>query len=158
MDTTTPAKSLLVGPVAAAGSWLGIVAATTLGLGEVAAVAAEVCAERGALEGEYRLIVQSYQPEAMDEELRPCRGARPLGSMQRAVSSDELRAGLRVNVIQVDAAGMDEDAVVVAWVERGEANLDFDAREARPGANAAYGVGQQRGSVARVVLRQRRAA
>jgi hypothetical protein len=59
-----------------------------------------------------------------------------VGSVQRAVTADELRAGVQVSVVERRPradGGPGEDPVVVAWVEAGEPNLEFDGQTARPG-------------------------
>lgn len=123
---------------AAAGSWLALLAATTLGDG-ADTLRAEVKAEVG--EGDYRLVVQSY--DATNGSL-PGREARPVGSVQRAVTADELREGVRVNLLELRNAKPTESTrerpMVVAWIEEGAPNLEFDGRTARPVAGSVYGV------------------
>jgi hypothetical protein len=123
---------------ATAGSWLALLATTTLG-DAAGALHARVRAAHLA-EGEYRLIVQSY--DTSDGRL-PGREARPVGSAQRVVTADELRAGVRVDLLELrgrPAARAAERPVVVAWVEAGDVDLEFDARAARPGPGSLYGV------------------
>lgn len=123
---------------AAAGSWLALLATTTLG-DAAGALHAEIRADHLA-EGEYRLVVQSY--DTTDGPL-PGRSARPVGSAQRAVTARELRTGVRVDLLELGertAASSAERPVVVAWVEAGEADLEFDGRAARPGPGSLYGV------------------
>jgi hypothetical protein len=136
---------------------MALLAATTLGAGVYDCISAEISSEGplGADDQEQlRLVVQSYSASSVDADGVPVRGARPLGSMQRAVSSDELQDGLVVQVVQLDEASQARDAIVVAWVEKGEPNLEFDARTARPSAEAVVGssISSSR-SAARVVLR-----
>jgi hypothetical protein len=123
---------------AAAGSWLALLAATTVGDG-ADTVRAEVKAEVS--KGDYRLVVQSY--DATDGSL-PGREARPVGSLQRAVTADELREGVRVNLLELRDRGLTESVrerpVVVAWIEAGAPDLEFDGRKARPVAGSVYGV------------------
>ena len=125
-------------------SWMAILAATTFG---VDAAAATVHAEvRAADEGlrdlragqEYRLIVQTY--DGARGPNKP--GAKPIGSMQRAVTAEELRRGVRIDLFELRQAqeGRDGSPVVVAWIERGRPDLEFDARMARPSADALSGV------------------
>ena len=52
-------------------------------------------------------------------------------------------------------AGAQEAPVIVAWVERGQADLEFDAFEARPSADAFYGVAVSTGDSSEVVLGRR---
>jgi hypothetical protein len=126
---------------AAAGSWLALLAATTLGDG-ADTFHAEVRAS-GLSEGAYRLVVQSY--DASDGRV-PGRDARPVGSVQRAVTADELRNGVRVNVLELrDSANesLSERPIIVAWVEAGEPDLEFDGRQARPRPGNMYGVAKR---------------
>jgi hypothetical protein len=125
----------------AAGSWLALLAATTLGDG-ADTLHAEVRAHglHGLREGAYRLVVQSY--DASDGKV-PGRYARPVGSMQRAVTADELRSGVHVNLLELretTAEVASERPMVVAWIEAGEPNLEFDGRNARPCPGSVYGV------------------
>ncbi len=122
---------------------MALLAAATLG-DAAATVHAEVRAE-GLSEGPYRLVVQSY--DGKDARL-PGEHARPVGSLQRAVTADELRRGVRVNLLelregisQVPAAS----PTVVAWIESGKPDLEFDARRARPRAGSVYGIVKRRG-------------
>jgi hypothetical protein len=115
-----------------------LLATTTLG-DAAGALHAEIRADHLA-EGEYRLVVQSY--DTTDGGL-PGRGARPVGSVQRAVTADELRTGVRIDLLELrerTAEPAVERPVVVAWVEAGDADLEFDARAARPGPGSLYGV------------------
>src|SRR5258708_10161028 len=80
----------------AAGSWLGLLAATTLG-DAADTVRAEVRADGLAADGVYRLVVQSYDTS---RGAVPDQSARPVGSLQRAVTADELRDGVHVSLIE----------------------------------------------------------
>ena len=122
---------------AAAGSWLALLAATTLGDG-ADTLHAEIRA-KGLGAGAYRLVVQSYD-EAVGR--LPGREARPIGSVQRAVTADELRQGVSVNLVELrgGAAEQGSSPVVVAWVEAGQPDLEFDGRQARPQRGNIYGV------------------
>lgn len=133
--------------VATGASWLALVAATTLGLGQVGRVRAEISgdhltAEDGDLGEAYRLIVQSYSPEAVGADYFPGEHARPLGSVQRAITPEELKRGIAVDVVQIgnDAEPIEASPIVVAWIERGQPDLDFDGLEARPRSDTFYGV------------------
>jgi hypothetical protein len=121
---------------AAAGSWLALLAATTLGDG-ADTLHAEVRGT-GLSRGEaYRLVVQSYDDV---ESGRPAPAARPVGSMQRAVTADELRLGVKVNLLELrGSAGEASAPLVVAWIEAGEPDLEFDGRKARPAPGSMYG-------------------
>lgn len=126
-------------------SWFALVAATTIGVGALHHVRAAVSADARALEASdvgYRLVVQSYAAESFVTGPRglPTAHARPLASTQRAVTREELARGVAVDVVGVSATG-DRAPVIVAWVERGKPNLEFDALRARPSHDAVYGVG-----------------
>jgi hypothetical protein len=122
-------------------SWMSLVAATTLGIGGVDQVRARISATEVVPEdGELRLIVQSYRPDTLNRHDLPQESAVPLASIQRAITAEELHAGIDVSLLQLPTDGIDGDSVVVAWVERGVANLDYDALEARPREGAYYGV------------------
>jgi hypothetical protein len=120
---------------AAAGSWLALLAATTLGDG-AETLRTEVRAAGLAGGGVYRLVVQSYDATGRD--------ARPVGSIQRSVSADELRHGVQVNLLELRhgavAQEQGQSPVVVAWIEAGEPDLEFDGRTARPSPGSVYGV------------------
>lgn len=142
-------------------SWVSLLAVTTLGVAALQHVRAQVSADPRALgesprgAGEYRLIVQSYAPESLVDGV-PAPRARPLASAQRAVTADDLARGIGVDVVDLEHAANDGQ-VLVAWVERGAANLDFDARRARPMRGAYLGVASTRDSDARaqIVLSRR---
>jgi hypothetical protein len=125
---------------AAAGSWIALVAATTLG-DATDAVRTEVRADGIPADHVYRLVVQSYDPQTDDDQ--PGRYARPVGSVQRSVTADELRDGVHVSLVEfrqklADARG--DDPLILAWIDVGEPDLEFDGRMARPGAGSVYGV------------------
>jgi hypothetical protein len=124
---------------AATGSWIALVAATTLG--EAAdAVRTEVRADGIPADHVYRLVVQSYDPQTDDERGRY---VRPVGSVQRSVTADELRQGVHVSLVEfrqkLAAAGGD-GPLILAWIDVGEPDLEFDGRMARPGSGSVYGV------------------
>lgn len=122
---------------------MAILAATTLGVETAAAtVHAEVrVVDAGARSlrpgGEYRLIVQTYDRDPSVP------GAKPVGSAQRAVTAAELRRGVRIDLVELraaEAAGDNEgEPVLVAWLERGRPDLEFDARMARPPVDGLLG-------------------
>ncbi len=119
---------------AAAGSWLALLAATTLG-DAADTLRAEVRATGLSGGGVYRLVVQSYDATGRD--------ARPVGSVQRSVSADQLRHGVNVNLLELRqpaAASPVQSPLVVAWIEAGEPDLEFDGRNARPSPGSVYGV------------------
>lgn len=123
---------------AASVSWLALLAATTLGAGRFDQIRARVSgtAEVGR---NYRLVVQSYAKDALDAAGHPGRYARPIASTQRAVTTEELASGVSVSVMQV-ADDLEKNPVVIAWIEPGEADLEFDARAARPQPGTAIAV------------------
>jgi hypothetical protein len=125
---------------------MSLLAATTLGVGSVNQVRAHVSAGEAVVgDGELRLIVQSYRRDRLRDGRRPERGVRPLASAQRAITAEELRQGVDVSFVELESDATDTDSVVVAWVENGSANLDFDALEARPAEGSYYGVAQGTG-------------
>jgi len=109
----------------------------TLGAGELEQVQAHISGAALGSEGSHRLVLHSYAPSKLDARGRPEVGARPIGSLQRSVSSEELENGLSVSLMQLGQSV--EDAVFVAWVEPGDPVLELDARTARPAAGAALG-------------------
>ncbi|MDP9033691.1 MAG: hypothetical protein M3O50_02710 [Myxococcota bacterium] len=126
-----------------AGSWLALLAATTLG-DAADTLHAEVRAE-GVGAGAYRLVVQSYDAS---RGRVPGPDARPVGSIQRAVTADELRRGVHINLLELRAGSLppvvgESRPVVVAWIEAGEPNLEFDARAARPRSGSVYGLAKR---------------
>jgi len=133
-------------------SWVALVAATSLGIGGVQRVRAAVSAdprELGDSRDGYRLIVQSYARSSLGSGQLPGGRARPLASTQRAITAEQLARGVAVDMLGLDKAGSPSpDApVIVAWVERGRPDLDFDGFEARPGADAFYGVALTESSI-----------
>jgi hypothetical protein len=82
-----------------------------------------------------RLVVQSYRERDVIAG-RPRPYARPLASAQRAVSPDQLHYGVQLDLVQFE--GDDEDVVVIAWMEEGDTDLDFDGLEARPPRSARW--------------------
>jgi hypothetical protein len=127
----------------ATASWVALVAATTLG-DAAGAVRAEVRADGLSAGQVYRLVVQSFERGTSQG---PGRDARPLGSVQRAVTADELRHGVHVSLVEVraavPAAASGSTPVVMAWVEAGAPDLEFDGRTARPQRGSVYGVAKR---------------
>jgi hypothetical protein len=128
----------------ASASWVSLLAVTTLGVAALQHVRAEVTADPRELAkvqnapGEYRLIVQSYTTGSVVDGV-PVPRARPLASTQRSVTAAELARGIGVDVVDLDHT-VSDDQVLVAWLESGPADLEFDARRARPRAGAYLGV------------------
>jgi hypothetical protein len=110
---------------------------------------------RGTLsQAPHRLIVQVYPGSA--EPVAP--ESRPTSSAQRAVTLDELRAGVAVHVVDVggEPYGMTPDQLtVLAWVEPGEPDLELDALRARPADHFPVGKAVVREGEARVKVQLR---
>jgi hypothetical protein len=153
------AATVVASSAAVGASWMALVAATTIGLGQLERVRAEVSADTAMLSGtsdaRYRLVVQSYARDSVAGGNMPGSRQKPLASAQRSVTAEELSRGVAVDVLRVGET-LDPSQVIVAWLEQGEANLEFDGAEARPAAGALYGASESRelGS-ARVVLKAR---
>jgi hypothetical protein len=124
---------------AAAGSWLALLAAATIG-DAAGTVHAEVRAE-GLRDGAYRLTVQSYD---QTHGRVPGAAERPVGSVQRAVTAEELRRGVHVDLLELRAAQVRAGSpTVVAWIEPGSPDLEFDGRAARPRPGSVFGVARR---------------
>jgi hypothetical protein len=121
---------------------MDLLAATTFPDAQAGTIQAEIVGDVP-LAGPLRLVVQSYE-NGSDS---------PIGSVQRAVTASDLRHGVHVRLVELrDLGARTEASRVVAWVERGRPDLEFDARTARPSAGAFYG--EARGSDVRIVLRR----
>jgi hypothetical protein len=152
------AATVVASSAAVGASWMALLAATTIGLGHLDRVRAEVTADKGAFGaagGRYRLVVQSYARDSVAAGNLPGLRHKPLASAQRSVTAEELSRGVAVDVLRVGES-VDASQVIVAWIEQGEADLEFDGAEARPSESAWYGASESRelGS-ARVVLKAR---
>jgi hypothetical protein len=126
--------------VAESASWLALVAATSLGIPHAETVRAEIKLPPEALEsgGRYRLIVQSYDTLGR-KSLIP--SGRPRASTQRTVTPADLVHGVRIDLIELGGEQASPSGRrVIAWVEPGEADLEFDARRAKPMPGSFYGV------------------
>ncbi len=137
---------------------MALVAATSLGLSNVHCVRTTVSSRSIApdlLQGACRLIVQSYAPGAIAAD-QIAAGARPLASAQRAITSEELRQGVQIDLVHVEGSAMEEESLV-AWVEHGDPDLEFDARTARPGTGSMFGHGATNTTTGHVWLRPVRA-
>ncbi|HEX9296300.1 MAG TPA: hypothetical protein VF881_10705 [Polyangiaceae bacterium] len=134
--------------VAESASWLALVAATSLGVAHAETVRAEIKLPPQVLAsgGRYRLIVQSYDGRVTDTDIPA--SVRPRGSAQRTVTAADLVEGIRIDLIELgEKKGPGtRQGVVVAWVEPGEADLEFDARRARPTPGSFYGVARPGGA------------
>lgn len=136
-----PVERLPVG-----GSWMALLAATTLGVDTAAAtVHADVRLDAvdlaSLVEGtNYRLIVQSYDSEG------PGGRSKPVGCVQRAVTKADLAGGVKVDLFELRSHGRSSVSsecvrkpMVVAWLEAGQPNLEFDGRMARPAKDSVFG-------------------
>jgi hypothetical protein len=134
---------------------MALLAATSLGSVSVERMRTQVSAQDLAAptSAGYRLIVQSYAPNSVGANQLPGANHRPLASVQRAVTAEELARGIAVDVLQIDQAVGDRAPVIVAWLEHGAPDLELDALRARPTATAIYGVARAFGGAARLVLR-----
>jgi hypothetical protein len=115
-------------------SWTALLAATTLGVVGASVLHADIQSQARLDETRtYRLVVQSYGHKGAELE-----GERPNASLQRQVTAAELRAGIRVGLLEFrrDDSTADTDApgapLVLAWVEEGKADLELDGLRARP--------------------------
>jgi hypothetical protein len=141
----TPRFSRKRSMVAGSASWLALVAATSLGGAHAGTVRTEIKLPPQVFSsgpGRYRLIVQSYDRHVRASTSIPG-SLRPRASAQRAVTADDLRDGVRIDLVELvekTEATPTGPGMVVAWVEPGEPDLEFDARGARPTPGSFYGV------------------
>ncbi len=149
-------RSSVVSSAAAGASWIALLAATSLGAVSVERMRAEVSAQDlvAATSAGYRLIVQSYAPKSVAANQVPGANHRPLASVQRAVTAEELAHGIAVDVLQINEHSGEQAPVIVAWIEHGAPDLELDALRARPGRGAVYGIGQSSAGSAQIVLRR----
>lgn len=144
--------------VAESASWLALVAATSLGISHAETVRADIKLPADALEngGRYRLIVQSY--DTLGRTSLIPNSVRPRASTQRTVTAADLANGIRIDLVELgDGESAGTARSVVAWLEPGEANLEFDARRARPTPGSFYGVapGNEVSDAVQIVLDRR---
>ena len=139
---------------ARASSWMALLAATTLGVDGVSTLSAEVHADADLADSrDYRLVVQSYDGKS------PTFTARPVASFQRAVTAAELRRGVRVSLVELrQNAAVENDGQVVAWIEQGKPDLEFDGRTARPRPGSIQGLARRAPDGERVQIRLTRKA
>ena len=136
---------------------MALLAATTLGVDGANTVRAEVRADEGLMESrDYRLVVQSFDgAEGKQPDLR----ARPVGSYQRAVTAAELRSGIKISLVELrQNGGSESDGAVVAWIEAGKPDLEYDGRTARPLPGSMYGLARKAPGAAPVQIRLTRKA
>jgi len=140
-----------------AASWLALLTATTL-TSRSDVVRAEVRATRGfdavPEDQPHRLVVQVYPRRAVVGG-RVQGWARPSASAQRAITRDELAAGIPVHLVDFGRLSVDthDQSVVVAWVEGGAPDLDLDGIDARPRSGAPWAVAPLRPGTRDVKLR-----
>ena len=126
--------------VRAGDSWLGLVAATTKGVGERGRVRVKIRSVAPMQGDVFRLVVQSYAASSLGPSRLPMDSGPPVASLQRAVSEEELRVGLDLDVMHVGRMGdLPSDLVVFAWVEPGHPDFEYDAALARPSIGALRG-------------------
>jgi hypothetical protein len=140
-----PSSQISATALKATASWLSLVAATTAGMGPTSMVRTCVRADVADNVGELRLVVHSYAPGQLGRRTVPSAADKPMSSTQRAVTAEELRRGVVVDMIQPKGPGGGNRPVVVAWVEHGRPDLDFDALLARPRPGVPRGCAKARG-------------
>lgn len=138
-----------------ASSWLALLASTALGSDGFDHVRVHVRSTDGHQRPSHerrRLVAQSYAAGDLDAEGRPVEGARPLSSAQREVTEEELAHGLMLDLVAVDTPYVFGTSII-AWVEAGDADLEFDGLMSRPQALALFGRGTAGPSHHDVLLR-----
>lgn len=127
-------------PVRSGASWLSLVAATTKGIGELGRVRVKIKATARITGSAFRLVVHSYAASALRQGEAPSATLTPIASVQRAVSQDELRSGLELDLVHLGSpTPILDDFVVFAWVEPGQPDFAYDAALARPSVGALMG-------------------
>ena len=138
---------------AVAASWMAMLAAATLGV-DGGTVRAEVRASDREIADaeEFRLVVQTYDGPLSN------RASRPVGSTQRAVTGAELKSGVRVNLLELRDSVSAAKGHVVAWIESGKADLEFDGRRARPTPGSVMGQARRSPGTVQISLTRKIAA
>jgi hypothetical protein len=144
-----------------ASSWMALLA-TTMGVDDAGTLRTEIRTDGDIPDTRtYRLVVQSYGTHAG----LPTRRSRPVASAQRAVTAAELRQGVRVNLVELRNGELDRPtpsdrnkALVVAWVEEGKPDLEFDGWEARPKPGSIFGSASRDASRTVLQISMKRAA
>jgi hypothetical protein len=93
--------------------------------------------------GPMRLVVQTFPDK---------KRSRPTSTTQRTVTADELRRGVHVDLIDLSGESSSGDHVV-AWVEKGEADLECDGGRARPSEKSLVGTARRSEGRVQIVLR-----
>jgi hypothetical protein len=134
---------------------MSLLASTTLGVEGAKTVRAQVLADEDLTESrDYRLVVHSYDAKKGEVFV-----ARPVASLQRAVTAAELRKGVHVSLLELRERGAaDGDGAVVAWIEAGKPDLEFDGRMARPLPGSIVGRARRGPGAASVQIRLSRKA
>ncbi len=126
-------------------SWSSLVAETTSGVGLVQRMRVQVGGQAPGGTASWRLVVQSFDADSVDERGFVAPGTRPLAAAQREFRPHQLERGLTVDLIQVGMPSKGRGRVfLLAWVEPGPADFDFDGLLARPGPLAWLGVAKAR--------------
>jgi hypothetical protein len=112
-------------------SWTALLAATEWGVSSLGRRRVCIRDRVSPADARLHLVVQCYR-ESDTLAGRPLGHARPLGSAQREVSTGELARGVHVDLVHFESDA-DEEVVVVAWVQPGEPDLEYDGLEAKPG-------------------------
>jgi hypothetical protein len=138
---------------------MALLAATTLGVEGANTVRAEVKADASlASAQDYRLVVHSYDSPDGQVATGRARRARPIASFQRAVTAAELREGVLVNLVELREAAQAKHGSVVAWIEAGKPDLEFDGRTAKPLPGSMYGLAKRAAGDSTVQIRLTRRA
>lgn len=112
-----------------ADSWTSLVA-TTYGLDALGRLRVCVRARSAGLE-RGRLVVQVFS--------RTGAYARPLAAAQRAVTRDELMRGVEISLHPQARLPTSDEFHVLAWIEAGEPDLEYDGLRAVPNAPVSLG-------------------
>jgi hypothetical protein len=136
-------------------SWLALVAATSLGVAHAGTVRTAIKLSPDMLDadGRYRLVVQSYDRLRAKSALPGSQ--HPRASAQRAVTAEDLARGVRIDLVELAERPETDPGVVVAWVEPGDPDLEFDGRGARPQAGSIYGIAPSNAEQVEIRLNRR---
>lgn len=127
-------------PVRSGASWLSLVAATTKGIGQLGRVRVKIKATARMPGSAFRLVVHSYAASALRQDEAPSAALTPIASVQRAVSQEDLRSGLELDLVHVGSSSpIPDEYIVFAWVEPGHPDFAYDAALARPSVGALKG-------------------
>lgn len=122
-------KTTGVTPVHGADSWTSLVA-TTYGLDAFGRLRVVVRARSAGLE-RGRLVVQTFSKTGAY--------ARPLAAAQRAVTREELARGVEISLHPQAALPGASEFHVLAWMEAGDPDLEYDGLRAVPKAPVSLG-------------------